>query len=125
MRVGFSGDVWRGKERGEDGSNIKQGAAGAKGWKSHGVMEAGKGEGATTISISFIRRTSQGRRHNEGNAVGFDTWFSSIFFEAGGSGAFESRVWCFWKAVKTDLLSNKLGGEGEGESLRHQRNDIL
>lgn len=24
-------------------------------------------------------------------------------------------MWCMWKAVKTDLLSNKLGGEREGE----------
>jgi len=46
---------WRGKEKEEDKNNIKQGAAGAKWCESYGVMEAGKGEEATTIHTSFIQ----------------------------------------------------------------------
>lgn len=45
---------WREKEEEEDKNSIKQGSAGAKWWKSCGVMEAGKSEGATTIHTSFI-----------------------------------------------------------------------
>lgn len=45
---------WRGEEKEEDKHKIKPGEAGAKWWKSCGVLAAGKGERATTINTSFI-----------------------------------------------------------------------